>query len=223
MAKEQQKQTNVAVQQPVKANPKGTKGTELILGAAASKLEAGTKSLLDVIKEVAKLDEKINQNILLIADQEGKLEAIAIQLKNDIAQNKIELQQQYDADQKAFVVAWMQENNFQMISKEELDGMKTQIAQAASLLESTVKKEVGAATGILKAQHEGEKKLAEAQFNATQASNTAEIAQLKLQNSFLTQQVNDWKDAADKARQATVDVAKAGGVTQNFSDPNTRK
>lgn len=197
--------------------PKGTKTSEVILGTAVGKLNAGMKALSDMMGGIDKLEERVNENILIISDQEDKIAAKALELKNAVAQNKIELQQAYETNKAEFAMQWMKDNGYALISVEELNGLKADLASATSDTEATIKKEVSAAAGAITAKYNSEKREQELQFLAKEAQNVAALSQKDEKIKFLEEQVVSWRNALDKERDASVQRAQAGAINQTIT------
>lgn len=195
---------------------RGTKNTEIILGSAASRLETGLRSLIGVVESVAKLEEKINDNTLLIVDQEAKITAKEIELKNIISQNKIEQQQAYEVNREGFVRIWLTEKGFEIIKTIDLSQLKTELTSAKTDTETQVKREVAIVTNTLTRNHESAKKEYELEFRAKEAQNVAALAQKDEKIKFLEEQVASWKNALDDEREAGVKRAQASQI-QNLN------
>jgi hypothetical protein len=197
--------------------PKGTKTTEVILGTAASKLGSGLKFMAEMMTEIGKLEVKVEENVLLIADQEAKIAENNLALKNQIAQNKIELQQAYNSDREAFVEQWMIENNCAAITKDELQKLKNDLETVQKEKEAEIKKEVAIVTNTLTRNFNSEKREYELQFVAKEAQNTAALAQKDEKIKFLEQQVELAWNALKEEREARVKVAQASTIQQTIT------
>jgi archaellum component FlaG (FlaF/FlaG flagellin family) len=196
--------------------PKGTKTTEVILGSAAAKLTTGVKALSDMMNEVMKLENTVQENLLIISDQEDKIASLAINLKNAVAQNKIELQQAFDSNQESFVNAWLTENEMTAISNEELQDFRNAITQAKEATEKEVKTQVAIVTNTLTSRHASEKREYELQFAAKEAETKAALSQKEEKIKFLQEQVDAWKKALEDEREASVKRAQASQI-QNLN------
>jgi SpoU rRNA methylase family enzyme len=172
---------------------KGNKTTEIIIGAGASKLTTAVAALSSVVEVINQLPAKVQENVLLVSDLEDKIGVLQQDLKNKTAQNKIEIEQAYEADKEAFVSKWLNENGKTAVASEEYSEMQEKIANFEETLETTVAKEVGKAVGIEKNNSAQALKIKELEFEKKEADNKAEINQLKQQNAFLTQQAEQWK------------------------------
>lgn len=197
--------------------PKGTQKSESILGTAAVKLANGLKSFDEMTETIAQLPQQIADNLLVIADQETKIAEQALTLKNNIAQNKIELDQAYQRDKASFVTGWLQENNKVAIDQDELEELRDELSKAEDATAAEVKKEVGAITGILTARFNAEKRELELTFKAQEAQNVAQLAQATEKIKFLEGQVESWRTALDKERDASVQRAQASSINQTIT------
>lgn len=202
---------------PVK---KGNKTTELIIGSAAAKVEAAVKSLLNVAPEVAKLQTTINQSTLEVVNLEDKIGSLKQDYANKVAQNKIEIEQQFKADEKAFVDNWMRSNGMTCLPAADLSRMKTDLTEATQNVQETVNKAVNAATSAMKKDHDNATAMAKLEFEKKEADNKASIVQLTDKVEFLEEQVSYWKQALEEERKAGVERAKASSIgTLNVGTP----
>lgn len=191
---------------------KGNRTTEIIIGSAAAKLETAVKAMNTAVVEVGKLEEKAQAHTLKVTDLEDKIGSLEQDLKNKTAQNKIELQQAYDADQKAFADKYLQSQGMTAIGTDELEELKADLEEATDKMSENVNKAVGAATSALKKEHDAADALAKMTFEKKEAENTAKITQLEAQVKFLTEQVGYWKKALEDERAAGVERAKASSI-----------
>lgn len=202
---------------------KGNKTTEIIVGAAAMKLEGAVKGILAAVDEVTKLEVKAQETTLKVVDLEDKVGGLEQDLQNKIAQNKIEIKNQYETDKETFVSEYLHENNMTMVETPEFDRLSTLVRDAAQNEAAAVSKAVNAATGALKSAHESEKKVMELEYKTKEANNIAEMQQLKNQAKFMEEQVAHWKGALDDERKAGVERAKAASIgTLNVGASNGR-
>ena len=191
---------------------RGNKTTEIIIGAGAAKIEAAVKSLLQVAPEVEKLQETINKSTLEVVNLEDKIGGLEQDLKNKVAQNKIDLQQAYDADQKAFADKYLAANNMEAVSSDKLETLESALEEATTKVSQTVTAAVNAATSSMKKDHDNADALAKMTFEKKEAENTAKITQLESQVKFLNEQVGYWKQALEDERKAGVERAKAASI-----------
>lgn len=206
--------------QTTAAPKKGNKTTEIIIGTAASKMEAAVKSLLQVAPEISKLQETVNQGTLEVSNLEDKIGGLKQDYTNKVAQNKIEIQQAYDSDAKSFADRWLNTNNMEAIPCDELETIKNELEEATIKVSETVNKAVGAATGSMKKDYDNAIAIQKLEHEKKEANNQAEIVQLKNQVSFLTEQVNHWKTMLDSQVKAETERAKYGQInTLNVGNP----
>lgn len=197
--------------------PKGTQKSEAIIGAAVVKLGTGLKAFSEMVGEIDKLEERVQDNLLIISDQETKIAEQAQLLKNNIAQNKIDLDQAYQRDKATFVTEWLQENRKVAIDQDELEELRDELSEAETATAAEVKKEVGAITGILSSKFNAEKRELELTFKAQEAENVAKLAQANEKIKFLEEQVASWRGALDKEREASVQRAQASSINQTIT------
>lgn len=197
--------------------PKGTQKSEAIIGAAVVKLGTGLKAFTEMIGEINKLEERVQDNLLIISDQESKITEQAITLKNNIAQNKIELDQAYQRDKFSFVEEWLQENEKVAIDQDELEELRQELSEAEAATDKEVKKEVAIVTNTLTSKFNAEKRELELTFKAQEAENVAKLAQKDEKIKFLEDQVKNWMDALTKEREASVQRAQASSINQTIT------
>lgn len=203
-----------AIASPV---PKGTKATEIILGTAAVKLGTGVKALTEMMEEVNKMGTVITENSLLISSQEDKLESLSLELRNTIAQNKIEIEQAYESDKKTFVQKWLDENNSIAMDKLSLTKMEQELQEVTDTKEEEIKKQTSAAIGAITSKHNSEKREMELQFKATEAENKAALNQKDDKIKFLEDQAAAWRKALENEQEAGIKRAQAGAIQQTIT------
>lgn len=195
-----------------KAAPKGNKTTELIIGQAAQKLVQALKAQKEAADIVGGLEAKVEESTLKLVNLEEQIANKEQELKNAAAQNKISIQQAFDADKETFVKGYVMEKGLTVVAASEVQQLKNDLQAAKTDVEQQISKEVGKQLGIAKSQHESALKVAQLEYNAKEAANVAEITQLKSQVTFLQEQSNMWKTQLDSERQASVQRAQAGAI-----------
>jgi hypothetical protein len=194
------------------APKKGTKTTELIIGAAANKLSTAVLQMNTAIGEVTKLQQLAQDNTIIIVDLEDKIGALKQELENQMAQNKLNLELAFKSNKALFAAEWMSENNLASISTFELHNLKVDLENATSKMEDTVKREVGIITSRMKSEHENEKKVLMLEHEKKEANNLAELNQLRTQVTMWKEQADMWQKALDAERQAGIERAKASSI-----------
>ncbi len=190
----------------------GNKTTEIIVGAAASKLEYAVKGIQSAVIEVANLENKVGDYTLKIVNLEDQIGGLKQDLDNQKAQNKLELEISFKSDRASFVDIWLQENKFVTISQVELDKMKTDLNNATQNLKANIQEAVSAATSSMKSTHENEKKVLDLEYKTKEANNLAKIEQLESKVTFLSEQCEMWKDALEAERRAGIERSKYGAI-----------
>lgn len=191
----------------------GNKTTEIIVGTAASKLATAVAGFKAVIEQVGGLEELAGQGILKVSDLEDKIGGLEQDLKNKTAQNKIDLQQQYDTDKEVFVQKYCNENGMTTVKTEEYEELKDSLEEATTNMEANIAKEVGKAVGIEKNNSANALKVAELEAKAKDATNVATIAQLKEQVTFLTSQCKILNESLTAEREAGIKRAQAASIS----------
>lgn len=190
----------------------GNKTTESIIGAGASKLLNAVSSLQDVVKTLSNIDTIVEENTLKVVGLETTLAELEQQKKNTIAQNRIEIAQQFASDEQAFISDYLKNAGLVTIRPSEVDALKTELANTKSGIEDQVKREVNAQVGAIRAQFTNEAKMAALEHTTKEAQNLAKISQLEDRAAFLEEQVTSWKGALEAERTAGVERAKASSV-----------
>lgn len=143
---------------------------------------------------------------------EDKIGGLEQDLKNKVAQNKIELENAYKADQANFANKYLTENSLVAVAKDKLNELEESLEEATTKMADNVRKAVEAATSSMKKDHENANELAKMTFERTQAENTAKLTQMEAQVKFLSEQVGYWKQALEEERKAGVERAKAASI-----------
>jgi len=208
--------------QQAKQKAKGTKVTELIIGAASNKMVSATKALNDAVASAVKLTETLDENALKIADQEEKLQNLQQEFNNKKTQNKIDLDLAYKADQKEFADKYLTTNSLVAVDRKEYEELQQEIAEWEEKFQEKVNAEVGKANGIAASRIEQEKKLVEAQYQAKEAQNLAKIQNLEAQLAFVTQQAKTWESQLNSEREASIERSKNQSAVVNVAGQNGR-
>lgn len=213
-----------AVQQPAEKRTAiiGNKTTELIIGASANKMLAASTSLESMLDAYSKMKDEFQTTIdaktLEVVTLESKIEDLKQDLQNKKTQNEIEIRNQFNADKESFVKNWLQANGYSMIYSNELAALRKDLADTKADVANQIKTAVTANTELLNNSHQNEINTLKLTHEKEEADNKAKINLMNEKNEFLAEQVTAWKTAADEARKASVEIAKAGQVTQNFSN-----
>lgn len=194
------------------SKPVGNKVTEVIIGQAAGKLSTATKGIIDATVEISKLAEIANEQSLLIVDRQNKIAELNQELKNSIAQNRIEIQQAFEADQETFFEKYLAENGLTSVPETEYNELVESLRKMQISHEADIKAAESRAFGIANADKASALKIAQLEHEKKEASNIAEISHLKAQAANLNAQVEMLTKQLDEQRKATVEVAKAGSV-----------
>lgn len=199
-------------QASAKKATKGNKTTELIIGTASTKLTAAINGFQSAVETVNKLPEVVQEYTLKVTDLEDKIGGLEQDFKNKTAQNKIDIEQQYQADKLEFVGKWLKDNGVTTIDSQKLTDMETTISTNAATLEASVKQAEARATAIANSTATQNLKIQQLEHEKKEAANQAEIAQLKAQNAFLEKQCAGWEKALDAERAAATERAKYGAI-----------
>jgi hypothetical protein len=198
--------------------------TELVMGKAAASLQKAVSDAMKVAEDLSKLSGASEDLALTISNQENRIEELATIFTEKERQLQLDLDLKMRANAEDVVAKHLAAKNHRAVPNDEYARMEKDINEAETVLETTIKAEIGKAEGMAKSRFEGERRLMEAEYNAKEASNKAEIENLKKENTFLTGQVESWKRQLDEERKASIERAKAGSIgTLNVGDPSTRR
>lgn len=191
---------------------KGNRTTEIIIGKASASFEAGLKKLAEVVPLIGNLKETIETSTLEVSNLEDKKGALQQDLENNIAQNKITLQQQYESDAKEFVDKWLDGKGCVIIVEGDLDDLKRKADMTEAKMEEEVMKAVAKAVGTEKSNSAMALRMATLEHEKKEASNTAEITMLKQQNVFLEKQCTMWEKQLNDERIQQTERSKHGAI-----------
>lgn len=190
----------------------GNRTTEGIIGAGAAKLNVALVALNAVVKELSNIDSVVEENTLKVVGLESTIAELEQQKKNAITQNKIEIGQQYAADEQYFIDAYLKNAGLITIKPSEVDALRKDLDNTRSSIDEQVKKEVNAQVGAIRAQYINEAKMGALEHSTKEAQNLARISQLENRAAFLEEQVTSWKGALEAERQAGVQRAQASSI-----------
>lgn len=191
---------------------KGNKTTEMVIGTAAGKLSAAIAGMDLAYKQLNDFQSKIDANTLKIVEQEEKMSLLEQDLKNKSAQNKIDLNIQYQNDRKQFIDNYTSENNLEIVEEGTLLNLQTKLQTTIQEVEQSIKSEVGKAIGIERSKSASDLRVAELEHKNALVANQSEITQLQAQNKFLTEQVQSWREQLNSEREAATERAKASSI-----------
>lgn len=194
--------------QKAQAAKKGNKTTEIIIGAANLKLSSAVKALTEGLAVVGQLEEKVQDGVLQVTDLEDKIGGLEQDFKNKKAQQEIDLKLAYDSKRVEFVQEYLDKNNLETITSAELQELKSKAFVTEAETQQAISSAVGAATSSMKKEHEADKKIAALEHEKKEASNVAEINQLKQQNKFLEDQLNNMRTLLNKQMEQETERAK---------------
>jgi len=173
------------------------------------------------VVEVQKLENTIQEGTLKVMNLEDSIGSLQQELINKKAQNKLDIELAFNADNEEFVTKWLTKENMVSLDRNEYAAMTKKIQEAEATLTSTVTAEVAKATAMAKKEAENTIKMAELTQSAKEAENTAKISQLESQNEFLKAQVEMWKGQLEEQRKAETERSKHSAVgTLNVGSTN---
>jgi chorismate mutase len=186
--------------------------SEIVIGQAASKLTKAVAELTSATSEIAGLVEKSETLSLEIAGKEDKI----VELDTQFAEKKRQLEVSLDLDMKSktqtVVLEYLRQNNQVAVASNAVSTLEAQVEDLQTKFEQNVRAEVAKAVGSLKATHESEIKLLNAEYKAKEAENLSKIGTLTEKNDFLQKQVDQLFKQIDLERNAGVQRAQAGSI-----------
>lgn len=203
-------------------NKKGTQKTELIIGTAASKLSAAVKGIQEASQTAVQLEQTLTDYNLKVTDLEGKITGLEQEYQNKKAQQEFQLDLDFKTSQRQFAEKFLQENGYVAVVVEDNTKLKEEYETLKANFEAEVNKKVGAATNSIQSNVDNKIKLLEAEYRAKEASNIAEIANLKSQLAFANQMAEKWETQLKEERQASVERSKSQSATVNVTGQNGR-
>ena len=206
------KENGTDVKSPATKKVVGNKQTESIIGSAARSLSQSLDKLHEVTKALSNIDDVVNDKVLRIGTLEDTLEELQVKVRQKTEQNRIELQNQYDADAAAFTARFLTSKNLTAVDTAEYTKLNTQLQEAVLTKDRAVEEAVASAVKTEQEKARTAESLLNAEHARKEADNKAQITQLLSQVDFLTKQVDLWKTALDSERAASIERAKASSV-----------
>ena len=206
---------------PVAAK-KSSVATEIVMGKAAQDLHKAVAEAIKATEGLGTLVETSEELSLTIANQEAKIGELDIEFKEKERQMSLDLELKMRGRSEETVQDYLAKNRQRSISIEEFNAMDSRIKNADSELKSTVSAEVTKVRTEESARFNSERKLLEAQFQASEAKNNASIsvlegkvAFLEAQNKHLLDQINAERAASIERARAATPVIQTGGSQNN--------
>lgn len=198
----------------------GTKTSEQIIGTAASKLSAASKSALDAFKQVEKLEEACEKATLKLTDTEQKIAALEVEYDQKLDQQKFKLDMEYKTNQASFANKYLSDNQLTAIKTGDLQTLQASLTTLKSEFDQKLNAEVGKAKGMMERDYQSKIDLKVAEFNTTQAQNAAQIESLKSQLAASITNADQWRKALEEEREAGVKRAQASSIgAVNLTSP----
>lgn len=195
-----------------KTASKGTKSTEVIVGAAATALNRAVSSLADANSVAAKLEQVITEGVLKASNLEDQINDLQTTYKQKKAEMEFQLDLDFKTNREAFAKAFLAERDLAAIPNKELGGLKEELEVIKKDFSTKVAQEVGKVKGQLESDFKAQNQITSLTFQAKEAENVAKLNQKDEQIKSLTDQVTNWKDALSAERQAGIERAKAGAI-----------
>lgn len=205
-----------------KQKAKGTKVTEAIIGAASNKITVATKALSDAVAKALEITKTLDENALKIADQEEKLNNLQTVYSNKNAQQKIDLELAYKANEKKFAEDYLKSHGMIAVNEADYDEVNNSLQEWEQKFSEKLRAEVSKAEAIANSKAEAARQLLEAQYQAKEAQNLAKIQNLESQLAFANKQAQSWENQLNAERQASIERSKSQSATVHVATPTGR-
>ncbi len=195
-----------------KATKKGTSNTELIIGSAVGELKKVIANVETATEKIADLAAEAEKQQGIIAQREDQIKELDVTFAETKRQKEVQMAVELKENEKKTVDGILEKQSLVAVDKASYAKFTSDLETIKADASKDAQKEIHAATGSMKKQHENEIALMKAGFEKDQASTTAQLAQTAEQIKFLQEQVNMWKGALDAERSAGVERAKASSI-----------
>lgn len=186
--------------------------TELVLGQAAQNITKAIAELKTATDSVAKLSTLGEELTLLVANKEEAIASLEVQYAEKSRQADVDLELSMKSNTERVLNEYLASNGKTTISKTDLANLQKELTDTRANAEAVTKREVAAATGVLKSQYENDIKLLNSENNAKAVENSSKIGTLTEKCAFLETQVAKLYQQLDAERSAGIERAKAGSV-----------
>lgn len=190
----------------------GTQETEQVIGSAQAKLAQSLKAYEQAQQQLAKLPEMITDYTLKIAQAENKLNQLVVEHNERKRQFDVELEVHKKQSIEKVVTNYLAGEQKIAVKHTDYEQLRADYAAALKDRDQEISREVGKATGIAENKAKRDAEVREAQYNAKEAENKAQITSLTNQVNTLTKEIESWKTQLNEERKASVDRAKASSV-----------
>jgi len=190
----------------------GTIKTESIIGTAAVRLEAATKSLADAYVQVEKLTKMVEDQTLKSTDLEVKISQLDTDYNNKKAQKELELDLSFRAKEEEYVDRYLAVNGMIKVS----NASYLQLRKEYENLKQDYKNEIASETGKIRTEmtkdFDSKMSIKESEFKMKEAENNARISELQGRLDAALQSVDMWRSQLEAERNASVERAKASAI-----------
>jgi hypothetical protein len=202
---------------------KATASTELVLGQAAQQITKAVNELVSATTTIGKLATQAEELTLLVANKEEAIASLDVTFAEKERQLNVDLDLSFKSNTERVVNNYLNATGKVSISSIELDSLRDELHGTKVNADAEIKRQVGSAVGIVKAQFENDMKLMHSENKASAAENASKIGVLAEKNKFLEDQTVRLYDQLNQERQAGIERAKAGSVGSiNIGDSNRK-
>lgn len=195
-----------------KKKPVGTKTTEAIIGASATKLSMAVKAIVESQTVLNQFAEKVDNLTLTHTDLEAKIQALEQEKQNQIKQVAIEVKQAFESERAKFAKEYADGIGAVIIDSKEYNAAKAKLTKLETEYASDLDKARAAASEAAQKEYDNKFALAQAEQKAKEAQTSAELKSLKETLEGYKSEIASWKEALAEERKAGVERAKAGSI-----------
>ena len=193
---------------PKAIKKRGTVKTEVVIGAAAVKLNNALKQVTSAITTLGELNTNIEDLSLKVAAKEAEIKELETKFQEQKRAGAIDVEASIKEHGTRQAEAVLLEAGRVTIEQVELDKLLALKTDFDTQVRAEAQKGISAATS----SHNHAMALKEAEFKTKEAETNAKLTQSQSQITFLTTQVEDWKNQLVAERAASVERSKASAV-----------
>lgn len=191
---------------------RATPRTELVLGAAAIKMNNALVQIKAALSQFEALNTQSEELTAKIAAQEVKLTELETKLSERKRSGEVEIDLELRTFGLSSAEAIITEAGKVSVNREKYEATLSELEALQRDFRTKLEAEKNAAISTIRKEYENATKLAEAEFKAKEATTTAKLAQNEAQITFLTEQVESWKSQLNAERSASVERSKANAI-----------
>lgn len=206
--------------------PKKTVGnnkTEQIIGTAAVKLKSAVENLASAVAQAVVLEQTLTEGTLKAADLEQKIINLQTEYEQRNAEMKFEQELRFKTNEASFANQYLNANGMMAVKVDHYNKLNDDYKTLQTEFSTRISAEVEKARAAAETEYRGKEALLNAQYEAKEAGNIAQIHNLnsQLESAHKTSEV--WRTQLESEREASVKRAQAGAVGAiNVTGPSGR-